>query len=400
MKKQIVTVTFYLLVVNGFCQTQTPLQRDDSSAIKLLIKQVEALQTQSTSYSSSINALLTGKDLDAINKYSLVKQNLTNAIITFQLLNTKINILKAKTTSDKVDNFIKDLNNPQSNTLGFKLDETIIRLVNKNIQPKKKNLAKNIIATVSSITQSPIVTSIPTISPALSVANAVLGVLRSTSIVSEEVDQLKIKAFETDLNNYVEYYVVLNDCNAGFTYSLNNQIQELGLLQQKLYDQVTFFAKTLNYPISTKNENEQMSIYLNNLFLGFNKTFTDKIFFDLEKANTNALTNKVNYEAMLSSNNGNLKDANNRLEEFFGLINQFEFQYNGYFNIYEIYTSKIVKALDIAGTNKIADLSLVITKKTEFSNLKNQAIADIHSSLNLPELLLSKQTIKYTARIL
>lgn len=400
MKKTILLIAFSVALTSAFCQTEPTLQSADSTVIKTLLKQLADLQKQNASNSSSITALLTGKDIDATNKYTIIKQNLTNAVTTFELLNSKINILKSKASSDKLDIFIKELNNPQSNALGFKLDEIIIRLVNENIQPKKKNLAKSIIENVSSITQSPIVKNIPTIAPAISVANSVLSILRSTSIMNDQVDQAKIKSFETALNNYVQYYVALNDGNAGFTYNLTNQTQELSLLQIKLYEQVTFFAKTLNYPIQLKNENEDLSAYLNNLFLSFNKTYIDQMFSDLEQNNTNKTTNKINYDAILASNNGNLKDANNRLEEFIGLINQFEFQYNGYFNIYEVYNTKIIKALDIAATNKIADQNTINMKKSDFNTLKTIAVSDIKSSLNLPQLMLSKQTIKYTARIL
>ncbi|MGJ1322503.1 hypothetical protein ACR780_07445 [Sphingobacterium faecium] len=400
MKIKLLLIAFSFVFTKGFGQTESILQSADSVVIINLMKKIGDLEKQSVNNATSINALLTGKDLDATNKYLLIKQNLVNAVSAFQLLNSKINILKSKASSDKIDVFIKDLINPQSNALNFKFDEIIIRLVNENIQPKKKNLAKNIIETISSISQSPIVTNIPTISPAVSVANSVLGLLRSTSIMNEQIDQPKIKAFELALNNYVQYYEALNEGNTGFTYNLTNQIHEINLLQSKLYDQVTFFAKTLNYPILPRISNEDLSTYLNNLFLGFNNLYIDKMFRDLEKSTINPITNKLNYDAMLISNNGNLKDANNRLEEFIGLINQFEFQYNGYFNIYEFYNSKIVHALDVASTNKIADQTLINNKKNDFTALKSQAVIDIKSSLNLPELLLSKQTIKYTARIL
>lgn len=398
MKKQILIITLTLSWTLAFCQTDIVLQTADSTVIKTLIKQIEDLQLKNQHNSSNINTLLTGKDLDATNKYTIIKQNLTTAITTFELLNSKIIILKSKVSSDKLEAFIKDLNNPQSNALGFKLDETIIRLVNENIPPKKNNLGKKLIETISSITQSPIVKNIPTISPAISVANSVLSILRSTSIMTDQVDQAKIKSFETALNNYVQYYVALNDGNAGFTYNLANQTQEHGLLQLKFYEQVTFFAKTLDYPIQPKGQNENLDTYFNNLFSFFNRTYIDKLFSDLERNNTTA--GKTNYDAILASNNGNLKEANNRLEEFIGLINQFEFQYNSYFNIYEVYNLKIIKALDIAGANRIAEQNLINTKKADFNTLKDQAVIDIRAALNLNQLLLSKQTIKYTARIL
>jgi hypothetical protein len=399
MKKITVLVTFLTaLILGARAQQQPQLQSPDSTLIKTLLKQMEDLQKQNQNHSSSINALLTGKDIDAANKYSIIKQNLINGTAAFQLLNNKINVLKSKTSGDRLDLFIKDLNNPQSNTLGFKLDETIIGLVNDNLKVGKKNIRNKIIQNIAGITKGQIVSTIASVSPAITVSNAVLSLLRSASIVSDDLDQNNILKIEKELNNYVQYYVALNDGNAAFTYNLSTQSQELGLLQQKLSDQITFFATTLNYRVEKPKPGESLSTHLNNLFLTFDKAHVSKLLSDLEKQHST--NGRINYEAILSSNGGNLKEANNRLEELIQLINQFEFQNNQYFNIYDTYNSRILQALDIAGANKIGDPSLISSRKSELTTLKNQAVSDIKASINLPELLLSKQSVKYTARIL
>jgi hypothetical protein len=377
---------------------QSKYQSADSVVIKTLLEQIEALQKQNESHSASINALLTGIDIDAANKYTIIKQNLVNATSAFQLLNNKINILKSKTSADKLDIFIKDLNNPQSNTLGFKLDETIIGLVNENLRVNKKSVRTKIIENITAITRGQIVSTIVSVSPAITVSNAVLSLLRSASIISNDLDQHNIKQIEKGLTNYVQYYVALNDGNSAFTYNLANQSQQLGLLQQKLLEQVTFFAKTLNYKLPARNQSESLSSYLNTVFLGLDKEYVSQLLAGLEKQHKTG--NRTNYDAILSSHNGNLKEANNRLEELIGLVNQFEFQYNEYLNIYEAYNARIVQALDIAAVNKIADPNLINSRKADLTHLKNQAVNDIKASINLPELMLSKQSIKYTARIL
>jgi hypothetical protein len=360
------------------------------------VGKIDVLGKQDATNSVKIDAVLGGIDIDARNKYTIIKQNLRNAVVTFQLLNSKINILKSKISTDGFDSFIRDLNNPQSQELGFRFDEIILRLVNENIQPKRNNVGRKIIENVSSITQSPIVTGIPGISSAMGIANSVLSILRSTSIMDNQVDQAKIISFETALGRYTQYYTELNEGNVGFKYNLANQKQELGLLQQKLSEQLIFIAKTLNYSVPTKNQDEELTPYLNNLLLNFNLTYIDQLFSGLE---TNKLVSeRINYEIILS-NNGNLKEANNRLEEFIGLINQFEFQYNSYFNVYEVYNSKIIIALDLAESTGIANKALITKKKERFNLLKGAAVKDIQQSLNLSELLLNKQSIRYTARI-
>jgi hypothetical protein len=325
---------------------------------------------------------------------------LINAVETFQLLSDKTTNLKSRNSTNSFDILIKELNNPQSEALGFNFNETLLKLVNEHIQPKKKNVAKNILEAVEGITQSPIITSIPTFTPAISISNSVIGVLRSTSIFDDKVDNQKIKNFETALNNYIQYYSALSDANQVFKFNLEHQKEELGILQQNIYEQVIFFARTLKFQVQPKGPNEDVGEYLNVLFKSFNKSYIENIFTELEKEHTEISQNtkKIKYDEILK--NQYLKDANNRLEEFISLTTQFEFKYTEYFNILEQYNTRIIKALDIAKTNKIATSGDVDNKKIEFENKKKESISDIKTSINIDQLKNSKQKINYTARII
>lgn len=394
-------LTIYLvLLVNILCYSQTNVSQGQSNPPTLegIQKQVDDLLLQNANNSSNINTLLAGKDIDAANKYNIIKQNLTAGVTSFQLLNTKINTLKAKKSADQLQLFIEDLNNPESNALGFKLSDQIKKLITEKVKPTKKNVADKIFDAVTNISNSPIVKNIPTMSSALSVANSVLGLLRSTAVVSDKVDQQKINDFELALNNYVQYYATLNDGRLAHAYNLESHEQSLQILQQRLYDQLFYLTKTLGIEFPTKEPNANLGDVMNENFLNFNRTYVDKMFSTLEKNFTSG--GKINYEGILTSNNGNLKDANNRLEEFIELINQFEFLYTNYFTISNNYNEQIITALEVAKTNGITDPRTIKSKIDDFNDLKTKATNDMKTALNLPELLGCKQAIKYTARIL
>ena len=397
MKKTLLSILTILTLTYTYGQNY---QSADSLVIKDLIIQIKSLQDINDNNTKTVKALLSGREYDAQTKYNIIKFNLINAVETFQLLSDKTTNLKSRNSTNSFDILIKELNNPQSEALGFNFNETLLKLVNEHIQPKKKNVAKNILEAVEGITQSPIITSIPTFTPAISISNSVIGVLRSTSIFDDKVDNQKIKNFETALNNYIQYYSALSDANQVFKFNLEHQKEELGILQQNIYEQVIFFARTLKFQVQPKGPNEDVGEYLNVLFKSFNKSYIENIFTELEKEHTEISQNtkKIKYDEILK--NQYLKDANNRLEEFISLTTQFEFKYTEYFNILEQYNTRIIKALDIAKTNKIATSGDVDNKKIEFENKKKESISDIKTSINIDQLKNSKQKINYTARII
>lgn len=398
MKAKLLAVLMLFAINLANSQPYEMVKEVDSTVLINLQKQVDDLLQQNQANSERINTLITSKDLDSKLKYEIVKGNLKNGLATFKLLNEKINFLKSRQKDNKLDAVVKDLHNPQSNSLNFKFDEVILELVKQHIQPKSKNVAGKILQSVNEITKSPILGSIPTIAPAISISNAVLGLLRSTSIFNDDVDYKKIDAFEKDLHKYIQYYLALNESTSYFMNNVELQTNELGILQQKLYDQLLFFSMTLKYPNQVKSQEEDIGEYMTNLFNHFNNKYVEDLLENAEKMNTNK--GVLSYDNILISNNGNLKEANNRLEEFIALINQFEFQYNNYININEQYYKKVLNSLDIAQQNGIASADLVEKKKKEIMVLKEDALKQFKISINLPDLLLNKQSIKYTARIL
>lgn len=371
----------------------------DSLAIERLSKQIEDLMRDNKVNTDNINMLMTSKDLDSRNRYTIVRQNLENAIDAYRILNAKINHLKSHNSARLFESLVNDLNNPESNRLGFRLDQKIVGLVQDNIKPKKRNAATKIYEGVNYIAKSPILGSIPAISPAANLTVSVMGFLRSSSVVTDGVEQATITKLEEELNGYIRYYNLMNEANTEFKYNLNIQKQEIGVLQQGLYEQVEFFAKNIGYNFQPKSDREELGDYLNRLFGNLNRAYVTKVFNELEKAHTSG--NRINYDQILNSAKGNqLKDINNRLEEFIGLINQYEFQYNTHFRYHSLYSEKMKSALDEAVKMGITKSSLVDDIKAEFEKLQRQTDVDFKASIHIDELLIAKQSIRYTARVL
>lgn len=371
----------------------------DSLMIDRLTRQIDDLMRDNKTNTENINMLLASKDLDARNRYGIVRQNLENSIDTYRILNARINNLKSHNSARLFESLVNELNNPESNKLGFRLDEKIVSLVQENIRPKRKNVANKIHEAVNHIAKSPILGAIPVISPAANLTSSVMGFLRSTSVVTDGIEQSTITDLESQLSGYIRYYNLMNEANTEFKYNLNIQKQEIGVLQQSLLEQIGFFAQSVGYMMPLKPDREELGAYLNRVFAAFNRAYVTNVFAELERAHTTG--GRINYDQILLSAQGNqLKDVNNKLEEFIGLINQFEFQYNTHFRYNSLYAEKMKTALDEAVKMGITQVTLVEDIKTEFEQLQNRTDVDFRTSIHIDELLQAKQSIRYTARVI
>jgi hypothetical protein len=396
----ILMLTINLAVAQG---TKPKFVTADSTALKASFKeladQLESLRKVGEANSTSVSSLLAGKDLESKTKYDIIKANLTNTTETFDLLNERIIDLKSQNIGDDFEKLINELNNPESKVLGFSLNEKIIDLVKVHINPKEKNLAARIVASADSITKSPLLKSIPQITPAISIVTNIIGLVRSTGIVKDEIDQKKIRNLENAMSNYVSYYIALNNATQSFAFNVRHQADELGLLQQRLYNQMLVFGGHLKYPLPNKPDNQSLDIYLNNVLNKFDIEWTKKYLTGIETGYNIATTGKPDYDRILKEELG-LKEANNKIEEIISLVNQFEFMYDEYFEILQSYHDNIEIALDIAKRNKIASETQVDTKKKEFVTKKDAATESLKADINLQKLKDNKATIKYSARIL
>ncbi|MEC5146640.1 hypothetical protein [Chitinophaga sp. 212800010-3] len=378
--------------------TTAPVIKTQDTTIRKLIEEVQRITDNDKQNSNAIQALLQGKEIDNITKYELIKNNIINASETYYLLNKKIIDLKSRTTTNNLDVFITSLNNPESKALGFSLSDRIVELVEKIILKNKGDKGEKnskIVESTKSIINSPIFQSFTSLTPPLAIANSVMNFLHSVSVNNKQINQKSLQEFEKELNKYVVYYTALNDANQKFEYGLNFNKDQLSLLQDNLFDHLSFTATSLKFPAPQKG-NKPLSQTMNDYFFDFKKEKVVDYFNKLEEKYTKG--KRVDYESLLRENSS-LKEVNNQLEDLVLQTKRFENLYNEYFTLLDSYYAKVNNSLKIAQDNGLADKSIIDNKQGEFRNLKTEAVNEIQASINIRELYTNTEKIKYRYRI-
>lgn len=377
----------------------SPVIKTQDTTIRRIVEEMQRITDNDKTNSNAIQALLQGKEIDNMSKYDLIKNNITNASETYYLLNKKIIDLKSRTTTNNLDVFITSLNNPESKALGFSLSDRIVELVEKIILKNKGDKGEKnskIVESTKSIINSPIFQSFTSLTPPLAIANSVMNFLHSVSVNNKQINQKSLQDFEKELNKYVVYYTALNDANQKFEYGLNFNKDQLSLLQDNLYDHLSFTATSLKFPAPQKG-NQPLSQTMNEYFFDFKKEKVIDYFNQLEAKYTSK-NKRIDYESLLREN-PNLKEVNNQLEDLVLQTKRFENLYNEYFTLLDSYYSKVNNSLKIAQDNGLADKSIIDTKQAEFRNLKTDAVQEIQASINIRELYTNTEKIKYRYRI-
>ncbi|HVI47087.1 MAG TPA: hypothetical protein VM802_19580 [Chitinophaga sp.] len=372
--------------------------KTQDTTIKKLVEEMQRITDNDKTNSNAIQALLQGKEIDNISKYELIKNNIVNASETYYLLNKKIIDLKSRTTTNNLDVFITSLNNPESKALGFSLSDRIVELVEKIILKNKSDKGEKnskIVESTKSIINSPIFQSFTSLTPPLAIANSVMNFLHSVSVNNKQINQKSLQDFEKELNKYVVYYTALNDANQKFEYGLNFNKDQLSLLQDNLFDHLSFTTTSLKFP-SPQKSNKPLSQTMNEYFYDFKKEKVVDYFSQLETKYTK--NKRIDYESLLREN-PNLKEVNNQLEDLVLQTKRFENLYNEYFTLLDSYYGKVNNSLKIAQDNGLADKSIIEGKQNEFRSLKTDAVQEIQASINIRELYTNTEKIKYRYRI-
>lgn len=376
----------------------SPVIKTQDTTIRKLVEEMQRITDNDKTNSNAIQALLQGKEIDNMSKYDLIKYNIINASETYYLLNKKIIDLKSRTTTNNLDVFITSLNNPESKALGFSLSDRIVELVEKIILKNKSDKGEKnskIVESTKSIINSPIFQSFTSLTPPLAIANSVMNFLHSVSVNNKQINQKSLQDFEKELNKYVVYYTALNDANQKFEYGLNFNKDQLSLLQDNLFDHLSFTATSLKFPAPQKG-NKPLSQTMNEYFYEFKKEKVVEYFGQLETKYTK--NKRIDYESLLREN-PNLKEVNNQLEDLVLQTKRFENLYNEYFTLLDSYYTKVNNSLKIAQDNGLADKSIIDNKQAEFRNLKTDAVQEIQASINIRELYSNTEKIKYRYRI-
>lgn len=375
-----------------------PQVKGADTTIKKIMEDLQKVADSDKQNAKAIEQLSLGRELDNITKYDLIKNNLIQAAETYYLLNKKIIDLKSRTTTSNLDVFITSLNNPESKELGFSLSDRVVELVEKIILKGKNDKNERntkLVESTKSIINSPIFKSFTSLTPPLAIASSVMNFLHSVSQSNKAINHKLLQEFEKELNKYVIYYTALNDANQKFEFGLNFNKDQLSLLQDNMYDHLAFTSQVLKMPLPARG-NKTIAESLNDYFIEFRKDKVVDFFGKLETQYTKG--GKINYEGLLRDN-PNLKEANNQLEDLVLMTKRFENLYNEYFSLLDSYYTKVNHSLRLAQDNALADRAIVEAKQNEFRGLKNEAVQEIQASINMRELLLNVDKIKYRYRI-
>ncbi|WP_341840880.1 hypothetical protein [Chitinophaga caseinilytica] len=375
-----------------------PQVRTADTTIKKIMEDLQKVSDSDKQNAKAIEQLSLGRELDNITKYDLIKNNLIQATETYYLLNKKIIDLKSRTTTSNLDVFITSLNNPESKELGFSLSDRVVELVEKIIlkgKSDKNERNTKLVESTKSIINSPIFKSFTSLTPPLAIASSVMNFLHSVSQSNKAINHKLLQDFEKELNKYVIYYTALNDANQKFEFGLNFNKDQLSLLQDNMYDHLAFTAQVLKTPLPARG-NKTIAESLNEYFIDFRKDKVVDFFAKLEAQYSKG--GKINYEGLLRDN-PNLKEANNQLEDLVLMTKRFENLYNEYFSLLDSYYTKVNHSLRLAQDNALAERAIVEAKQNEFRGLKNEAVQEIQASINMRELTLNVDKIKYRYRI-
>lgn len=379
-------------------EIRSPQVRTADTTIKKIMEELEKVQENDRQNSQIIGELTRGREIDNSTKYELIKNNLIYASDTYYLLNKKIIDLKSRTTTSNLDVFITSLNNPESKELGFSLSDRVVELVEKIIlkgKGDKNERNTKLVESTKSIINSPIFKSFTSLTPPLAIASSVMNFLHSVAQSNKAINHKLLQEFEKELNKYVIYYTALNDANQKFEFGLNFNKDQLSLLQDNMYDHLAFTANVLKMPLPARG-NKTIAESLNEYFIDFRKEKVVDFFAKMEAKYTKG--KKIDYEKLLQEN-ANLKEANNQLEDLVLQTKRFENLYNEYFSLLDAYYNKVNHSLRLAQDNGLAEKGIVESKQAEFRNLKNEAVQEIQASLNMRELVLNVEKIKYRYRI-
>ncbi len=377
--------------------SQAPVSSSDSLVIQNLIQRLEALEATTGTQSTSINALMSGIVLADKSKYEVIKNNLINGRHGLETLNDKLNLIQNNVADASIWTYINNLSNPQGSELGFKLEDKLVDLIKKDINPTKKNVADKIFESINGISKSPIVNGIPAFSPALSISNSVISVLRSTSILDKSLEENKIKNFENSLSKYVDFYVALNNANIFYNTALQIQKEKSNSLHQRLLEESIKYLKGTNCEIPVRTAQQSTGTYLNEVFNSFNQRFINYYFINLENKNTT--DNTIRYPTIIA-NNHILKEMNNSVSDFIFLLDEYVNQVNAYQSMRDMYFSKVIDALELAEKNGISSSSIISQQKAKFSYLKNESISLFDAAVNIPNLVSIKNSIRYKVTVL
>ncbi len=385
-------------------------QKLDSLKFSKMEKEIIALQKTNETLQNSLklttktlNDLVRDKKVSAKTKWEMISSNIIGSVELYKLLSDDIINLKSRIVDEDYQGFIRLLGSVQGGPLGFSFQKVIIETAqNVNLFSKKSKMDR-FITIAKNIINSPIVSSIPFVSGAVSASSSILNIAYSVSMSDKKADLHKLKQFEIKLNNYISYYAALDKANIQNLSSTSDRRVLLENLQIDLINKLKKDALKLKYTAPKRKEKETIDDYFNRILIEFNKDYSENFLKNLENKYKNK-NNEIDY-SMLLKKELDLKYYNNSINVLVEISKKYILYYDNYFEIAENYQNKIIQAVDLARANGIIRSSKIngIKQKPEqvYNNIiqnlttkKRQRDNIIRSSINIQELKQKMESVE------
>jgi hypothetical protein len=376
-------------VANFFSSATAQEAKTNPPGLEVLEKRIAALETKNAESDSKLNGVIAAQEAEAKARFNKLRGNVIAATRLLATINSGSAILQSKAKGDSVGNFITQLNSPAGDLTGINLQSILEEEVRRlDLSNAKK---ARLIAGIQTIIKSPLVLSIPSVAPAVAVISSAMDLIRSVSFV-ENTEQSRITEFEGRMNKYVAFYLALNDGRAGFSYDLKYQTDEISALQEATKQHAIRLLSHLDLKAPPVVSSETDTSYISKLVETLSEDAIREIFEQVTEKHT--IGGKVGYVSIMNDKGHKLVAAGQLVDGFVALAEQFEVRFKSFEGIYELYSQRVAKALEVASTNKIGDLSKIEKSKDNFKSLTSASAVALKEAVNLGSIYKIKSSIQ------
>lgn len=113
-------------------------------------------------------------------RYKLIYSNLTNTAYLFELMNEKLNTLRAISQVESYRTALGDLNNPADESLGFSYNKKVLQLLNSRVKPRKGG--EKMLQMAKLFLNDPTVQSVTSSTPILNIGTSLVSLIANVAI--------------------------------------------------------------------------------------------------------------------------------------------------------------------------------------------------------------------------
>jgi len=319
-------------------------------------------------------------------RYKLIYSNLTNTAYLFELMNEKLNTLRAISQVESYRTALGDLNNPADESLGFSYNKKVLQLLNSRVKPRKGG--EKMLQMAKLFLDDPTVQSVTSSTPILNIGTSLVSLIANVAIQDKDVSASDVTRFKEELDKYTIYYVRLNDLNSRFQSSLQDYDVQVGNLHNKIAELVTRQAQLsgISLPIRGEKYKGEMGAYLQDVFRSYNRQKVHGFLAKIENDHK-ARNGKVDYTRLMERKGSGLVEMNKDMEEVIYLYKQFEYLYRQYIAMLEENNRGMMEVLAHAKKEGLSDEPAKIeAKMAALKKQKEEAVRGIHTAINIEKL--------------